>query len=162
MVGWLGGAGWPIEWLVCWFVGACSDTVLLEYVDAADLKVGEEVSLMNWGNIIVRAINTDGDKVASIDADLNPAVCRSSCAAASCHSVFTKRLLACGTQGSFKDTQKKLTWLSAEEKLLPCDLVEYDYLITVPKLGPDDELEKVVNPYISVLVCHVVVSSATR
>ncbi|GAM19155.1 hypothetical protein SAMD00019534_023300 [Acytostelium subglobosum LB1] len=100
-----------------------SNSVLLEYDDAADLKEGEEVTLMSWGmNIIVRKVNKAADgSIESIDADCNPT-------------------------GSFKDTKKKLTWLSATVKRVPVLLQDFDFLITKPKLEETDELKDFINP----------------
>jgi len=87
--------------------------VYLEPMDAAELKAGEEVTLMDWGNVIVNTINMDS---STATGHLNPG-------------------------GSFKDT-KKLTWLAATPgDTLPVTIVEYDHLIDVKKIEKGDNFE---------------------
>ena len=45
-----------------------SQTVWLEAVDAAQIKENEEITLMYWGNVIVRRIHKTGDVVTSLYA----------------------------------------------------------------------------------------------
>ena len=62
-------------------------TVMLQADDAAGIADGEEVTLMSWGNIIVKKVHKGADgKVARMDAELHLA-------------------------GDVKKTKKKLTWL---------------------------------------------------
>jgi glutamyl-tRNA synthetase len=44
-------------------------------------------------------------------------------------------------EGDVKKTQKKITWLSTDQKLVPVDLVDFDFLITKDKLEEDDNYE---------------------
>ncbi|EFA81890.1 glutamate-tRNA ligase [Heterostelium album PN500] len=100
-----------------------SNNIFIEYDDAADWKEGEEITLMSWGmNVICRKINKNADGVVeSIDAECNPT-------------------------GSFKDTKKKLTWLSKDAKQVPVTLQDYDFLITKAKLEEEDKLDDYINP----------------
>ncbi|ERS95098.1 glutamyl-tRNA synthetase [Sporothrix schenckii 1099-18] len=94
-----------------------SSTIFLEQVDAQSFTTGEEITLMNWGNAIVRGIkkDTDGQTIKTLDLDFNPG-------------------------GDVKKT-KKITWLAdTADNLVPVDLVSFDYLITKDKLDKDDNL----------------------
>jgi len=83
----------------------------LEPQDAAEIDNGEEVTLIGWGNAIATKVVRDAaGHVLYIDGKLNP-------------------------EGSVKTTEKKLTWVAATDAdLVPCTLVEFDYLITEPVL----------------------------
>lgn len=98
--------------------------VWLEQVDAKEVKEGEEVTLMDWGNCIVRKIHTDAatGAVTGIDADLHLA-------------------------GDFKTTRLKLTWLAQVEELVELQLCEFDHLINKKKVEEDDDFMTVVNDY---------------
>jgi hypothetical protein len=64
-----------------------TSTIWLDQVDAASISEGEEVTLMDWGNCIVRSIAKDADgKVTGLTGELHLA-------------------------GSVKTTKLKLTWL---------------------------------------------------
>ena len=62
----------------------------IDQADALEIKEGEEVTLMDWGNTIIRKIHKDlvSGIVTGIEADLHLA-------------------------GDFKTTKWKLTWLAA-------------------------------------------------
>lgn len=96
--------------------------ILLEQQDAVILELGEEVTLMDWGNAFVKAIKKDGAKVTSVELSLH-------------------------LEGDFKKTKKKLTWLcrGKSDNLVPLHLLDYDYLITKKKLEEDDTFENCVN-----------------
>lgn len=49
--------------------------VFLEEEDAVAIKDNEEVTLMDWGNAIVRKINYDNGKVVSLEGELHLEVC---------------------------------------------------------------------------------------
>jgi len=68
-----------------WF----SSTVVIDGEDANLVEINEEVTLMDWGNAIVRKVQKDAatGKVVAIEGELN-------------------------LQGDFKKTKKKLTWLA--------------------------------------------------
>ena len=96
--------------------------IWLEQVDAALLKVGEEITLMDWGNCIVKKVDVDqGGVVIGIIAELH-------------------------LEGSVKSTKLKLTWLPKIEELVPLTLVDFDYLITKKKVEEDDVFADLVNP----------------
>ncbi|KAI8080562.1 tRNA synthetases class I, catalytic domain-containing protein [Thamnidium elegans] len=96
--------------------------VYLDQEDAKSLEDGEEVTLMDWGNVFVRKIVKDGKgEVTSIDLELHLA-------------------------GDFKKTKKKLTWLTVDEDATDCLLLDYDYLITKKKVEEGDEVKDLVTP----------------
>lgn len=104
-------------------VVAFSSSIVLEQVDAKSFSQDEEITLMNWGNAIVRAISTDGstDKVTHLELELHMA-------------------------GDVKKTEKKVTWLSTKgQTLVPVELVDFDYLLKKDSLNDDDILEDVLN-----------------
>ncbi|KAJ5498056.1 Glutamyl/glutaminyl-tRNA synthetase class Ib [Penicillium expansum] len=104
-------------------VVAFSSSIVLEQVDAKSFNQDEEITLMNWGNAIVRTISTDGstDKVTHLELELHMA-------------------------GDVKKTEKKVTWLSTEgQTLVPVELVDFDYLLKKDSLSDDDILEDVLN-----------------
>jgi len=79
---------------------------------------------MDWGNAIIRKKNVDSSGlITSIEADLH-------------------------LEGDFKKTSKKVHWLanSSSAPLIPCTLVDYDYLITKKKIEEDDNWEDFINP----------------
>lgn len=98
--------------------------IFLEMEDVLLMKEGEEITLMKWGNAIIRKINRDAaGKVTSVDAELH-------------------------LEGDVKKTEKKVTWLPniATEPAVKVMLNEFDYLITVPKLDEGDDFQKAINP----------------
>lgn len=100
---------------------AYSSHILLDQEDVKLFKLDEEITLMNWGNAIVRKI-TGSDPVASIDLELH-------------------------LEGDVKKTDKKVTWLSVEgQKLIPAELMDFDYLITKDKLEEEDNWEDFLTP----------------
>lgn len=95
--------------------------IWLEQIDAALLKVGEEITLMDWGNCIVKKVDIDQNGgVIGIDAELH-------------------------LEGSVKTTKLKLTWLPKIDELVPLTLVDFDYLITKKKVEEDDNFADLVN-----------------
>lgn len=98
--------------------------LLLQQKDCLDLALGEEITLMDWGNAFVEKIVKVGELVKSIDVKLH-------------------------LEGDFKKTKKKLTWLcvgTGEYALTNMLLYRYDYLITKKKLDEDENLEDILNP----------------
>lgn len=92
-----------------------SENIILDQADAASFEQDEEITLMNWGNAIVRKISHSINPlklktVASIELELH-------------------------LQGDVKKTKKKVTWLSTDQDMIPVELVDFDYLITKDKLG---------------------------
>ncbi|XP_010421514.1 PREDICTED: glutamate--tRNA ligase, cytoplasmic [Camelina sativa] len=97
-------------------------SIWMEEVDASAISVGEEVTLMDWGNAIVKEITKDEEgHVTALSGVLN-------------------------LQGSVKTTKLKLTWLPDTNELVNLTLTEFDYLITKKKLEDDDEVADFVNP----------------
>ncbi|KAL4894545.1 tRNA synthetases class I, catalytic domain-containing protein [Aspergillus ambiguus] len=101
---------------------AYSGSLLFDQDDAKTFKQDEEITLMNWGNAIVRKIETDASGVVkNLELDLH-------------------------LEGDFKKTEKKVTWLSTEgQDLVPVELVDFDYLLNKDILTEDDKLEDVLN-----------------
>ncbi|KAG5645078.1 hypothetical protein DXG03_007168 [Asterophora parasitica] len=102
-----------------------SSSILVEQEDAQSFEDNEEVTLMDWGNAIVRskAIDATG-QVTAIEVDLN-------------------------LEGDFRKTKKKITWLSQSTDaypLAPVTLIDYDYLITKKKLEENDNVDDFITP----------------
>lgn len=90
----------------------CSNVIYLEEADAKDIKEGEEITLMRWGNFKVTSIHKTGDKIEYMEGEFVP-------------------------NGDFKKTEKKLTWVAKTPENTKITLVEFDYLITKKKLDDD-------------------------
>eukprot|EP01117_Protostelium_nocturnum_P001909 TRINITY_DN1249_c0_g1_i1.p1 TRINITY_DN1249_c0_g1~~TRINITY_DN1249_c0_g1_i1.p1 ORF type:complete len:732 (-),score=316.99 TRINITY_DN1249_c0_g1_i1:66-2261(-) len=94
-------------------VVAYSNKIWLEGLDAVSIEDGEEITLMDWGNIVVDKVHKDQSGVVTgLEGHLNLA-------------------------GDIKLTKKKLTWLADSSDLLNVTLVSYDHLLREKKL-PDD------------------------
>jgi len=107
---------------------AFSQNIILEQEDAKSFDKDEEVTLMNWGNAIIRDTKQQpsGDSsdivdgvqklgnIDMIDLDLH-------------------------LEGDFKTTKKKVTWLSVDQNLAPVELVDFDHLLSKDKLTEEDE-----------------------
>ena len=83
--------------------------IWLEYADATVLITGQEVTLMDWGNTIIKEIKTENGIITQLVGELH-------------------------LEGSVKLTKLKLTWLPDIEDLVSLSLVEFDYLITKKKV----------------------------
>ncbi|CAD0092133.1 unnamed protein product [Aureobasidium vineae] len=117
-----------------------SKNILLDQVDAASFAEGEEITLMNWGNAIVKSKST-----TVVDALKSPL------ATLSGNAPISSMELELHLQGDVKKTSKKVTWLSADQELIPVKLYEFDYLLTKDKLEEEDDFEKFLNPNTSTL-----------
>ena len=101
--------------------------ILIEQEDATSFTEDEEITLMNWGNAIVRKIHGTMDSstkkkaVTSLELDLY-------------------------LQGDFKKTKNKITWLAEEQDLVPVHLIDFDYLIIKDKLEKHDSVEDYLTP----------------
>ncbi|KAI9480711.1 MAG: tRNA synthetases class I, catalytic domain-containing protein [Benjaminiella poitrasii] len=95
--------------------------IYLDQEDAKSLEEGEEITLMDWGNMFVRKIVKKGDEVTSVDLEAH-------------------------LEGDFKKTKKKLTWLTADEDVIEILLLDYDYLITKKKVEDGDDVKDLVTP----------------
>ncbi|XBJ19890.1 glutamate--tRNA ligase, cytoplasmic-like [Triticum dicoccoides] len=98
-----------------------ANRIWLEYADASVISVGEEVTLMDWGNAIIREIKTDNGTITQLVGELH-------------------------LEGSVKMTKLKLTWLSDIEDLVSLSLVDFDYLINKKKLEEDEDFLDNLNP----------------
>ncbi|KAF2496671.1 glutamyl-tRNA synthetase [Lophium mytilinum] len=107
-----------------------SQSIIIEQADAASFAQDEEITLMAWGNAIVRSVSHSINPLAS------PAGLKT----------VTGVELELHLQGDVKKTSKKITWLSTDQELIPVDLVDFDYLITKDKLEEGDQLEDFLSP----------------
>lgn len=98
-----------------------SKELIMDQADAKLFKKDEEITMMQWGNGIVRAIAAQ-EPLDQITIELN-------------------------LKGDVRSTEKKVTWLSTQgTELVKAELWEFDYLITKDKLEEEDDLEKFLNP----------------
>ncbi|TXG57214.1 hypothetical protein EZV62_018527 [Acer yangbiense] len=96
--------------------------IWLDHDDAKSVSVDEEVTLMDWGNAIVKEISKDQDgNVTQLTGVLH-------------------------LEGSVKTTKLKLTWLPETSELVNLTLVGFDYLITKKKLEEGEDFMDVLNP----------------
>jgi glutamyl-tRNA synthetase len=101
--------------------------ILIDQEDAKTFKKDEEITLMGWGNAIVR----------SISHSLNPLSL----------STVTSITMDLHLQGDFKTTEKKITWLASQgQKLVDVELVDFDFLITKDKLEEEDNVDDFLTP----------------
>ncbi|KAJ9264612.1 hypothetical protein DTO212C5_6994 [Paecilomyces variotii] len=93
-----------------------SPSIVLEQEDARSFKQDEEITLMNWGNAIVREIKKSGDTVTELVLDLH-------------------------LEGDVKKTEKKVTWLATEgQDLVPAELLYFDHILTKDSLQEEDDM----------------------
>ncbi|KAH3900809.1 probable Glutamate--tRNA ligase, cytoplasmic [Saccharomycodes ludwigii] len=90
--------------------------VVIDKDDADLINDGEEVTLMDWGNVIITKKNTDG----SLEGKLH-------------------------LEGDFKKTKLKLTWLADTKDSVEVDLVDFDHLLTKDKLEEGDNWVDFIN-----------------
>ena len=83
--------------------------VWIEYADASSISEGEEITLMDWGNAIVKEIKQENGEIKQLSGVLH-------------------------LEGSVKTTKLKLTWLPETDELVKLSLVEFDYLIKKKKV----------------------------
>ncbi|KAK7278079.1 hypothetical protein RJT34_23103 [Clitoria ternatea] len=99
-----------------------SNRIWIDYADAETISAGEEVTLMDWGNAIVKEVEKDQDgNITRLSGVLH-------------------------LEGSVKTTKLKLTWLADIDELVSLTLVEFDYLITKKKLEEGEDFIDVLNP----------------
>lgn len=101
--------------------------VYVDQIDAATYKVGEEVTLLRWGNVTITSIVSSDD-----DADGSRTITKLTGTYDPAATNFSKT--------------KKATWVAAVPQLVPCKLVEFGHLISKAKLGEEDRFEDFVNP----------------
>ncbi|PNX99775.1 putative glutamate-tRNA ligase cytoplasmic-like, partial [Trifolium pratense] len=96
--------------------------IWIDYTDAESISAGEEVTLMDWGNAIVKEVERDQNgNVTGLSGVLH-------------------------LEGSVKTTKLKLTWLPELDELVSLTLMEFDYLITKKKLEEGEDFIDVLNP----------------
>ncbi|KAG8735795.1 hypothetical protein FRC12_017912, partial [Ceratobasidium sp. 428] len=96
-----------------------SKNIIVEKEDADSFEDNEEVTLMDWGNAILKS-----KSAGALGFDLH-------------------------LEGDFKKTKKKITWLALptpEQGLVHATLLDYDYLITKKKLDEGDDVADFVTP----------------
>ncbi|XP_067942560.1 bifunctional glutamate/proline--tRNA ligase-like [Watersipora subatra] len=102
-----------------------SSKVYIEGADAAELKLGEMVTFINWGNITITGIelHPSSQKIKNLQAKLNL------------------------DNKDFKQTMK-ITWLADHSQAAHVDVqcIHYGDLITKPVLAPEDDFKDFVNP----------------
>ena len=99
-----------------------SNKIVLDQEDAKTLEVGEEITLMDWGNAFVRNVaKNEAGEATSVDLELH-------------------------LEGDFKKTKKKLSWLSYGDEVAHVLLVDYDFLITKKKVEEGDSVDQLVTP----------------
>jgi glutamyl-tRNA synthetase len=87
-----------------------TNRIWIDHADAELISVNEEITLMDWGNAIVKEIEKDQDgKVTHLSGVLH-------------------------LEGSVKTTKLKFTWLPDTSELVNLTLVDFDYLITKKKV----------------------------
>ncbi|QIX01568.1 hypothetical protein AMS68_007085 [Peltaster fructicola] len=104
-----------------------SKHIILDQADAQSFDDNEEITLMNWGNAIVRKKTYTLNPLNLIRSEENKTV--------------SELELELHLQGDVKKTAKKVTWLSEDQELVPLTMYDFDYLITKDKLEEDDVLE---------------------
>ncbi|KAJ2062596.1 glutamate--tRNA ligase [Coemansia sp. S146] len=102
-----------------------SSQIFIEQDDAAELAVGEELTLMDWGNAIV-------EKIERIEGQ----------------EPVTGLQLRLNLAGDVKSTKKKITWLGQHPTVHPVEalLLDYDYLITKKKVDADEDVRDYLTP----------------
>lgn len=91
--------------------------VYIDFDDAENIKEGEKITLMKWGNIMIKSKTLREDGSYVFEAEELP------------------------TDEDYKSTQK-ITWLAADDQLLAkVNIVEYDHLIDVPKIEENEKME---------------------
>ncbi|XP_071687152.1 glutamate--tRNA ligase, cytoplasmic-like [Rutidosis leptorrhynchoides] len=95
--------------------------IWLEQADAKVISPNEEITLMDWGNAIVKEIKKDEN------------------------GNVTELIGVLHLEGSVKTTKLKLTWLPEINELVPLSLVEFSYLIRKKKVEEDEDFVDVLN-----------------
>lgn len=114
--------------------------ILLDAADVEEVKDGEEVTLMAWGNAVIRGKKPAGGNDGATDSSTSASA--STPLSASVGSAVSASL---HLAGDFKKTRLKLTWLPDTPDLVPLELVSLDPLLTKKKLDEGDEFEDFVN-----------------
>lgn len=102
-----------------------SSQVFVEQEDALSFEDQEEITMMDWGNAIVRSKTVDAS------------------------GVVTGITMSLNLSGDFRKTKKKITWLAQPtpaHALVEATLLDHDYLITKKKLEENDDVQDFVTP----------------
>jgi glutamyl-tRNA synthetase len=111
-------------------VGVRASDILLDSLDVVELNEGEEVTLMDWGNAIIRKIcYTQGAESGGLRR----------------HDRIEQVTLELHLQGDYKKTKWKLHWLADIDQLVPLQLEYFGHLLTKKALEEEDSLEDFVN-----------------
>jgi glutamyl-tRNA synthetase len=108
-----------------------SKNIILDQEDAQSFAEDEEITLMNWGNAIVRKKSYSLNPLNLVKSAEDKTV--------------TGLELELHLQGDVRKTSKKVTWLSTDQELVPLTMYDFDYLIAKDKLEEEDVLEEVLN-----------------
>ncbi|CAH1412031.1 unnamed protein product [Lactuca virosa] len=95
--------------------------IWIEQADAKAILPNDEITLMDWGNAIVKEINKDKN------------------------GNVTELIGVLHLEGSFKTTKLKLTWLPDTTELVPLTLVDFGYLITKKTMKKKEDFIPVLN-----------------
>lgn len=98
-----------------------SSNLLIDQDDAEGLEDNEEVTFMDWGNVIISKVVKEDNVVKSIEANLH-------------------------LEGDFRKTSKKLTWLADTKDKVDVELIDFDHLITKDKLEEGDDFTNFLTP----------------
>ncbi|KAK4949602.1 glutamate--tRNA ligase [Elasticomyces elasticus] len=101
-----------------------SKEIIIDQADAQSFAADEEITLMNWGNAIVRNVSKSLNPLALLPGNTQN---------------ITGVELELHLQGDVKKTSKKITWLSTSQELVPVTLVEFDYLLKKDKLTEEED-----------------------
>ncbi|XP_010687370.1 glutamate--tRNA ligase, cytoplasmic-like [Beta vulgaris subsp. vulgaris] len=99
--------------------------VWIDYVDALSISLNDEVTLMDWGNAIIKEMKRDET------------------------GTIVQLIGVLHLEGSVKATKLRLTWLPEMDELVRLQLVEFDYLITkekLEKMQDEEDFLKTLNP----------------
>ena len=95
--------------------------LLIEAEDAMEVVIGEEFTLMRYGNVMVTAIEKNEENgQLHIIGTANP-------------------------EGDFKKTKKKITWLANVPDVVHVQMIEFDHLISKAKLEEGDDFKDHLN-----------------
>jgi len=97
--------------------------LMIDGVDAEQLKEGDNATFINWGNLMIKKVNKKDGKVVSVEAQENT------------------------DNKDFKKTLK-VTWLCEDQDkspTTPAVLIYYDHIITKAILDKDDDFKNFVN-----------------
>ncbi|CBY43069.1 unnamed protein product [Oikopleura dioica] len=99
-----------------------SKTIFIESADAEGFKEGENVTFINWGNLLINKVNKANGMITGVDAKLNL------------------------DNKDFKKTMK-VTWLAEhpKSKLTPAVAVDFDNIMTKAILEKDDDFKSYIN-----------------